>query len=74
MTDQVCLDRDRDLCLEEYDFIYASFIQYPKLNDEWGEPQLDGVVALNRYDYMNDPNRLLIHALDAQDVIWKSAI
>lgn len=74
MTDQVCLDKDEDVCLEDYNFIYASFIQYPKLNDDFGEPQLDGVIALNRYEYLSDPSRRFVYDLYAEDIIWKSTI
>ena len=74
MTDQMCLNKDGDICLMDYDFIYASFIQYPKLDDEFGEPQLDGVIPFNRYEYETDPSHRLIYSLNQEDVIWRYAV
>lgn len=51
-TDQICLDEDENICLEDFDFLWASkSFEYPKVTDI----RVGGVIPFNRYgadDYM----------------------
>lgn len=43
MTDQICLDKDEDICLEDFDFLSADDITYPVFKDV----EIGGVISFN---------------------------
>ena len=48
-TDQLCLDHAEDICLEDFDFLKAESINYPKVENL----KMGGVIPFNRYDANN---------------------
>ena len=43
---EFCFDKDEELCVDDWQFQYADFVQYPALNHN-----IDGVIGFNRYGY-----------------------
>ena len=63
LTDQICLDINEDTCLEDFDFIMAEEINYPKVKDT----DMAGVISFNQYGTKSDPSLRLVYDLFLED-------
>lgn len=72
-TDQLCLDDDEDICLMDFDFLYAEhFFEYPSVHDI----DVGGVINFNRYNVDNDEqkNKQLVYDLIDEELFYNSTI
>ena len=74
-TDQMCLDKDENICLVDYDFVWANHkFEYPKVKNI----KVGGVIPFNRYGVSsNDPyiqGKRLIYDLLNEDVFFNSTM
>jgi len=60
VTDQICLDKNEDICIDQFTFTMATDIEYPKvITIETG-----GVIPFNNYKMTDSPNMRLVTALN----------
>lgn len=67
-TDQLCMDENEDICLEDFDFVKADSIEYPKVKNI----KMGGVIPFNRYlaNHKRLKGKRIIFDLFEEDVIW----
>jgi hypothetical protein len=70
MTDQICLDKGEDTCLEDFDFLSADDISYPIFNDV----EIGGVISFNQYQVKNHPSYRLVYDLYVEDVFFQKTL
>ena len=72
-TDQLCLDDDEDICLMDFDFLWAEHsFKYPSVHDI----EIGGVINFNRYGVDNDEYRSkqLVYDLIDEELFFNSTI
>ena len=72
-TDQICLDDDMEICLMDFDFLWAKHLfEYPSVHDI----EIGGVINFNRFGVDNDKfhSKQLVYDLIDEEVLYNSTI
>ena len=59
VTDSICLDDREDICIDDFTFVMATEIEYPKVKTT----KMAGVIPFNLYMKTDNPTMRLVNAM-----------
>lgn len=70
VTDRVCLDKSQKVCLDDFNFVMASEINYDKVQDI----AMAGVIPFNQYMNSVNPRQRLVRDLYMSGIFFEKTL